>query len=110
MIRRPPRSTLFPYTTLFRSCAEKHGLAEVSPMVCDMSDPERLAFPLRRGTAWRRRVSQLRTGTEDLLPGIASLFNGALFRASPLEAVRVSDRRLFICRVEFAVLRPGVGS
>src|SRR3712207_1003907 len=28
MIRRPPRSTLFPYTTLFRS-----GVAEVIPMV-----------------------------------------------------------------------------
>src|SRR2546430_13182510 len=26
MIRRPPRSTLFPYTTLFRS-AERHSLA-----------------------------------------------------------------------------------
>src|SRR5260221_10303750 len=25
MIRRPPRSTLFPYTTLFRSAAEKAG-------------------------------------------------------------------------------------
>src|SRR5256884_4306555 len=25
MIRRPPRSTLFPYTTLFRSCAEHPG-------------------------------------------------------------------------------------
>src|SRR2546423_3449965 len=24
MIRRPPRSTLFPYTTLFRSCREPH--------------------------------------------------------------------------------------
>src|SRR5260370_32058601 len=24
MIRRPPRSTLFPYTTLFRSHAERH--------------------------------------------------------------------------------------
>src|SRR3712207_6912181 len=24
MIRRPPRSTLFPYTTLFRSCALAH--------------------------------------------------------------------------------------
>src|SRR5687768_18276469 len=24
MIRRPPRSTLFPYTTLFRSCCESH--------------------------------------------------------------------------------------
>src|SRR2546426_8910752 len=23
MIRRPPRSTLFPYTTLFRSCAKR---------------------------------------------------------------------------------------
>src|SRR3712207_9285801 len=34
MIRRPPRSTLFPYTTLFRSIAQQHlapaagGLAE----------------------------------------------------------------------------------
>src|SRR5687767_15416917 len=25
MIRRPPRSTLFPYTTLFRSCRRDHG-------------------------------------------------------------------------------------
>src|SRR5256885_11244447 len=25
MIRRPPRSTLFPYTTLFRSRAGRHG-------------------------------------------------------------------------------------
>src|SRR3712207_7914936 len=25
MIRRPPRSTLFPYTTLFRSAARQHG-------------------------------------------------------------------------------------
>src|SRR2546421_5470859 len=27
MIRRPPRSTLFPYTTLFRSCHEVEKLA-----------------------------------------------------------------------------------
>src|SRR5690349_24316137 len=26
MIRRPPRSTLFPYTTLFRSHAREHGM------------------------------------------------------------------------------------
>src|SRR5258708_27377142 len=26
MIRRPPRSTLFPYTTLFRSEADEHGV------------------------------------------------------------------------------------
>jgi rhamnopyranosyl-N-acetylglucosaminyl-diphospho-decaprenol beta-1,3/1,4-galactofuranosyltransferase len=78
-------------------CAESHGLAEVSPMVCDMNDPGRLAFPLRRGLLWRRRVDELRTGASaDLLPGIASLFNGALFRASTLEVIGVPDLRLFV--------------
>ncbi|NTY59821.1 galactofuranosyltransferase GlfT1 [Mycolicibacterium sphagni] len=79
------------------ACAERHGLAEVSPMVCDIDDPDRLAFPLRRGLVWRRRVSELRVdGTGDLLPGIASLFNGALIRAEAVEAVGVPDIRLFI--------------
>ncbi|MFN8087731.1 MAG: glycosyltransferase family 2 protein [Mycobacterium sp.] len=80
------------------ACAEKHGLAEVSPMVCDLDDPERLAFPLRRGLTWRRRVAELRTegNGQDLLPGIASLFNGALFRAETLMAIGVPDLRLFI--------------
>src|SRR5436190_12054859 len=30
MIRRPPRSTLFPYTTLFRSTATKLGLPHLA--------------------------------------------------------------------------------
>jgi rhamnopyranosyl-N-acetylglucosaminyl-diphospho-decaprenol beta-1,3/1,4-galactofuranosyltransferase len=84
------------------ACAQKHDLAEVSPMVCDLKDPERLAFPLRRGVVWRRLASELRTESSgrqratDLLPGIASLFNGALFRAATLEAVGVPDLRLFV--------------
>jgi rhamnopyranosyl-N-acetylglucosaminyl-diphospho-decaprenol beta-1,3/1,4-galactofuranosyltransferase len=80
------------------SCANKHSLAEVSPMVCDLDDPDRLAFPLRRGLVWRRRASELRTEgpLQDLLPGITSLFNGALFRASTVEAVGVPDLRLFV--------------
>ncbi|WP_445167558.1 galactofuranosyltransferase GlfT1 [Mycolicibacterium sp. Dal123E01] len=83
-------------TTLL-DCASRHRLAEVSPMVCDIDDPDRLAFPLRRGLVWRRRVSELHTeGSDDLLPGIASLFNGALFRADTLEAVGVPDLRLFL--------------
>src|SRR2546430_12931476 len=32
MIRRPPRSTLFPYTTLFRSVLQKGGKKLVSPI------------------------------------------------------------------------------
>jgi rhamnopyranosyl-N-acetylglucosaminyl-diphospho-decaprenol beta-1,3/1,4-galactofuranosyltransferase len=83
-------------TTLL-ACAHKHGLAEVSPMVCNMDDPDRLAFPLRRGLVWRRQTSELRTSEgQDLLPGIASLFNGALFRAATLESIGVPDLRLFI--------------
>lgn len=80
------------------ACAQRHRLAEVSPVVCDFDDPQRLAFPLRRGLVWRRRVAELRTeGPEqDLLPGIASLFNGALFRAQTLTAVGVPDLRLFV--------------
>ncbi|GLE54851.1 galactofuranosyltransferase GlfT1 [Mycobacteroides chelonae] len=79
------------------ACARKHRLAEVSPVVCDIDDPGRLAFPLRRGLVWRRRVEELRTEAgQDLLPGIASLFNGALFRAETLEAVGVPDLRLFV--------------
>jgi rhamnopyranosyl-N-acetylglucosaminyl-diphospho-decaprenol beta-1,3/1,4-galactofuranosyltransferase len=91
---RPADDSVLP--TLL-DCAQRHGLAEVSPMVCDLDDPARLAFPLRRGLAWRRLVSELRVdGSGDLLPGIASLFNGALFRASTVEAVGVPDLRLFI--------------
>jgi rhamnopyranosyl-N-acetylglucosaminyl-diphospho-decaprenol beta-1,3/1,4-galactofuranosyltransferase len=88
-------------------CATKHQLAEVSPMVCNIDDPSRLAFPLRRGLVWRREVSELRTGAtgEDLLPGIASLFNGALFTADALEAVGVPDLRLFMRGDEVEVHR-----
>src|SRR3712207_8270626 len=34
MIRRPPRSTLFPYTTLFRSIGEEQPLDFHSPYGC----------------------------------------------------------------------------
>ena len=56
---------------------------------------------------WRRRVDELRIDGvgQDLLPGIASLFNGALFRASTLEAVGVPDIRLFVRGDEVEVHR-----
>jgi len=74
-------------------CADRHGLAEVSPLVTDMADPDRLAFPLRRGLRWRRRRSDF--AGLDLLPRYASLFNGALFSAAALDVVGVPDYRLF---------------
>jgi rhamnopyranosyl-N-acetylglucosaminyl-diphospho-decaprenol beta-1,3/1,4-galactofuranosyltransferase len=72
--------------------AEKRDLAEISPVVSNIETPDRLAFPLRRGLTWKRSAAELGT---DFLPGIASLFNGALFRASALDVIGVPDYRLF---------------
>src|SRR3712207_7745237 len=46
MIRRPPRSTLFPYTTLFRSLAQPKGVELAAPVAADSGDVEaRLLAP-----------------------------------------------------------------
>src|SRR2546425_8543145 len=47
MIRRPPRSTLFPYTTLFRSPTSKAGWAIVAPD-CDHAAPRFLGMVVFR--------------------------------------------------------------
>lgn len=73
--------------------AAAHQLHEVSPAVCNIDDPGRLAFPLRQGLVWRRRMNELEG---DYLPGIASLFNGALISAAAMEIIGVPDYRLFI--------------
>src|SRR3712207_7889771 len=60
MIRRPPRSTLFPYTTLFRSFKDIAGpkrfparqTLEASQALARLHqlDPERTLFPDRKST------------------------------------------------------------
>src|SRR3989454_12302152 len=44
MIRRPPRSTLFPYTTLFRSLDETTTLGDLAALVAVFSLNEVLPF------------------------------------------------------------------
>ncbi|MHA2787795.1 galactofuranosyltransferase GlfT1 [Corynebacterium sp. S7] len=73
--------------------AGREGLHEVSPVVANIEDPEKLAFPLRQGVVWHRRRDELEG---DFLPGIASLFNGALISAAAMERIGVPDYRLFI--------------
>ena len=73
--------------------AETNQLHEVSPAVCNINDHGALAFPLRQGLVWRRRMEELEG---DFLPGIASLFNGALISARAMEIIGVPDYRLFI--------------
>src|SRR3989454_12511173 len=54
MIRRPPRSTLFPYTTLFRSRAAAAGSGRCAPAVAAPSDD---APHLSAACREQRRVS-----------------------------------------------------
>src|SRR5437870_9725172 len=51
MIRRPPRSTLFPYTTLFRSVADR---TVPSPRATQTHAPERAAVRERHAAAGQR--------------------------------------------------------
>ncbi|MEH3153880.1 MAG: glycosyltransferase family 2 protein [Gordonia paraffinivorans] len=86
--------------TLLR-CAVAGGYDELSPVVVNIDDADTLAFPLRRGLVWRRRRSELfqpgeDTSSQEVLDGIASLMNGALFSARAIEAVGVPDLRLFV--------------
>src|SRR5688572_32331354 len=59
MIRRPPRSTLFPYTTLFRSVAGSHG--GVSRRVSVSTDPGRTALSHRCSLRSEEHTSELQS-------------------------------------------------
>src|SRR5256885_16834275 len=54
MIRRPPRSTLFPYTTLFRSRTERHSVWTLAPALP-------LRFPPRRRKRSEEHTSELQS-------------------------------------------------
>src|SRR5258706_5494382 len=60
MIRRPPRSTLFPYTTLFRSTQRRHGRLSRNPVgvACGLTDSgaRTLRFRPRRFSTFRHRA------------------------------------------------------
>src|SRR5438046_10652703 len=68
MLRRPPRSTLFPYTTLFRSVREGRPVARLSPLAVQPEVPPDGARPhppprgtgVRAGALDRGRLGHLR--------------------------------------------------
>src|SRR5688572_32574731 len=67
MIRRPPRSTLFPYTTLFRSCdralrALKDRIGEGSPRILVVVDgPPASTGPRARYPRSEEHTSELQS-------------------------------------------------
>src|SRR3712207_8925412 len=61
MIRRPPRSTLFPYTTLFRSCPMVVTLHDLVPL-------KRRSEYLRTGMRFRMRYLAVRRASRVIVP------------------------------------------
>src|SRR2546430_13596649 len=61
MIRRPPRSTLFPYTTLFRSQSDGIGRSQYSGDVSIRTIPEGGTNRLQDYTTFRYRRSEEHT-------------------------------------------------
>src|SRR5688572_32056374 len=68
MIRRPPRSTLFPYTTLFRSCIRRRNCARSSPRcgVCATSRSLKKCGRARRRRSGVRRQLRSEEHTSEL--------------------------------------------
>src|SRR5256885_13321270 len=66
MIRRPPRSTLFPYTTLFRSPREQRpALGHLVTVVLDViRQPQRVERPHRPVEVGKRRLDETRPDVE----------------------------------------------
>src|SRR3712207_9381017 len=77
MIRRPPRSTLFPYTTLFRSWASDYVLADYGTgaiMAVPAHDQRDLDFARAFGLPVRRVVDTGEDNPEDT--GVATSGDG----------------------------------
>src|SRR5438445_2026461 len=85
MIRRPPRSTLFPYTTLFRS------LASTSSGVTTTSSSERFCF------ASRDRKKTPRMGRSPRIGIFVTLLSQVL--RSEEHTSELQSRQYLVCRL-----------
>src|SRR3712207_8960327 len=91
MIRRPPRSTLFPYTTLFRSTStvcQRRGRYRLGPLELELSDPLGL-FRYRRAETTTREML--------VYPPLARLPPRSEEHTSELQS-----RQYLVCRLLFA--------
>src|SRR3712207_8637728 len=88
MIRRPPRSTLFPYTTLFRSPgAPGLGLGRPPRRMAQAPERERGRAPLRRG-----REAMIRPG------GTLGILGGGQLRSEE-HTSELQSRQYLVCRL-----------
>src|SRR2546425_3098125 len=98
MIRRPPRSTLFPYTTLFRSDKDARGAGGRLPT----RTSERWGWTVRR-RAWRARRARMFRSEEHTseLQSLAYLVCRLLLekKKKPMKRANTRGEEMFVGRV-----------
>src|SRR2546427_10001396 len=92
MIRRPPRSTLFPYTTLFRSGAEARNAEQVEQAGGELGGELRAEGQLARGHDRRDLLGEVVPDARDLRQiALARAYDvGQGLRVVPHDARRVA--------------------
>src|SRR3712207_7111996 len=90
MIRRPPRSTLFPYTTLFRSEEAAAALRELSATRAAISEGQRVAWAAAMDLATQQ------AGLQATVTGSAIVVQG--FRSEE-HTSELQSRQYLVCRL-----------
>src|SRR3712207_6952900 len=89
MIRRPPRSTLFPYTTLFRSKI-LHTLLQQPGFM--FSDPKHRPIPLINHAVEASHIQKIEEGSTDVSSGL-------MFLRSEEHTSELQSRQYLVCRL-----------
>src|SRR3712207_8734818 len=90
MIRRPPRSTLFPYTTLFRSTMRSSRAATVIALVA-------AASPLGAQTA-TQTVTQSGDVAAEIIHACYTPLTGVMYRSEE-HTSELQSRQYLVCRL-----------
>src|SRR3712207_7974166 len=90
MIRRPPRSTLFPYTTLFRSVSKQHDQARLR---------NHLRHPLGNGRVRQVRGGLSGDGSPSVLPPGRRELRPVPIDRSEEHTSELQSRQYLVCRL-----------
>src|SRR5260221_13691737 len=88
MIRRPPRSTLFPYTTLFRSARQRQGLHPDRALSLHQGDQAEVAWGDAGGPGYRAARDSSRGLVADAYPVAMGVGGGGAGRGRGSAAPR----------------------
>src|SRR3712207_7902177 len=95
MMRRPPRSTLFPYTTLFRSPADGQQLEQLVPV----DEVARVAVPAEEGVGGERRLVHWVAPEEVVDDADSEVFRRDGAERSEEHTSELQSRQYLVCRL-----------